>query len=224
MQVEPDWLRELTSALADRAYAGSGGRIFPEQGFMAPAWLDTSEPYSLAALAMFDLGPEPGELKEPPFGTNMAFRRDVFARYGEFRRDLGPQPGSEIRSEDTELGMRVLRGGERLRYVPEAVVYHAVPSKRLTESYFLGWWYGKGRGDVRESGLGGDGRIRVLGVPLALIRRLGIWSARWLLTLNRAHRFAHKAKVWWLAGKIHEAFALSQKKAQVELSGTQSMP
>lgn len=215
VQADPDWLQELTSVFADRSYTGSGGRIFPERGFRAPAWLDTSTPYSLAPLAMFDLGNEAGELKEPPFGTNMAFRSDVFVRYGEFRRDLGPQPGSEIRSEDTEFGLRVLLGGDRLRYVPSAVVYHAVSSNRLTKEYFLRWWYGKGRGDMRESGLAHDQRARVIGIPLVSIKRISAWTVRWWVTFDRAKRFGCKAKVWWLAGYIHEAFALSQKKIQL---------
>lgn len=223
VQVEPDWLHRLTGVFEDPTYIGSGGKILPERGFDPPAWLDTSVPYSLAALAMFDLGANPEELKEPPFGTNMAFRREVFVRYGEFRRDLGPQPGSEIRSEDTEFGMRLLRGGERIWYVPDAVVYHAVSSKRLTKAYFLSWWYGKGRGDVRESGLEGDGKLRLLGIPIVLLRRILVRGTRWLLSSSTTQRFTHKTKVWWLAGKIHEAFASSQKN-QVQVSEPQSTP
>src|SRR4029453_17645691 len=92
--------------------------------------------YGLAPLAMFDLGNEPGELKESPFGTNMAFRASVFKTHVGFRTDLGPCPGSEIRSEDTEFGNRLLAAGERLWYQPSAVVYHAVPANRVQKRYF----------------------------------------------------------------------------------------
>jgi len=46
----------------------------------------------------------------------MAFRKAVFEKLGGFRTDLGPRPGSAIRSEDTEFGDRVLGDGQRLWY------------------------------------------------------------------------------------------------------------
>jgi len=221
VQVEPDWLYNLTRSLDNPSYCGSGGRILPERGFIPPRWLASSEQYSLAPLAMFDLGSEPGELKEPPFGTNMAFRREVFARYGDFRRDLGPQPGSEIRSEDTEFGMRVLSGGEHLWYEPAAVVYHAVPRHRVTKSYFLKWWYGKGRGDVREFGSETERHLSLFGVPLVVFRRVAMWTARWVFSLSPAQRFNCRVKVWWLAGRIRESFALSRTASQSHVSERQ---
>jgi len=147
--VEPEWLHMLTRIFKDPQFAGAGGRILPESEFIPPSWLEVSRPYALAPLAMFDLGPVAERLEEPPFGTNMAFRREVFARYGDFRRDLGPRPGSEIRSEDTEFGMRLLSGGERLWYEPAAVVYHAIARSRVTPRYFLKWWFDKARADIR---------------------------------------------------------------------------
>ena len=224
VQVEPDWLYILTRVFDDQKFAGSGGRILPERAFNAPAWLNSSEPYSMAPLAMFDLGPEPGELHEPPFGTNMAFRREIFSRYGEFRRDLGPQPGSEIRSEDTEFGIRLLRAGERIGYEPAAVVYHAVPQHRVKQSYFLNWWYGKGRADVREGCFRDEERLSLLGTPLVLVRRIIVWSVRWLLTFNAAKRFDCKAKVWWLAGEIRECLAGNRIRRGHRISQPQSTP
>jgi glucosyl-dolichyl phosphate glucuronosyltransferase len=224
VEVEPDWLQHLTCALADPSFGGSGGRIIPQQGFELPAWLDDSSPYALAPIAMFDLGLDPCELKEPPFGTNMAFRREVFSRHGAFRRDLGPRPGSEIRSEDTEFGMRLLRSGERLWYEPAAVVHHAVPHHRVKQAYFLKWWYGKGRADVREGCFQTEERSIVFGVPLVLFRRIAIWSARWLLTFNLPKRFDCKAKVWWLAGEIRESLAGYHMQREGDVSQPQGTP
>lgn len=225
VQVEPDWLHKLTRVFDNPIYCGSGGRIIPERAFNPPIWLDTSERYSLAPLAMFDLGLEAGDLYEPPFGTNMAYRREAFSRHGEFRRDLGPRPGSEIRSEDTEFGMRLLRGGERLWYEPAALVYHAVPRQRLTKSYFLAWWFGKGRGDIREPGPQGGRLICLFGVPLVLFRRLAVWSLRWFFAFDPARRFSCKVKVWWLSGEIRESFAQRRRETQLRrISQPQGTP
>jgi len=216
VQVQPDWLYMLTRIFADLRYVGAGGRILPESQFAAPAWLETSRPYALAPLAMFDLGPTAGRLEEPPFGTNMAFRREVFGRYGEFRRDLGPRPGSEIRSEDTEFGMRVLRGGELLWYEPAAVVYHQIARTRLTPQYFLKWWFDKARADIREHGFAQGTRWIVAGVPLYLIRRLVAWTLRWLLAYRSSARFSAKLHLWTVLGAIQECRDSNRMNARQE--------
>jgi glycosyltransferase involved in cell wall biosynthesis len=213
VRVEPDWLRLLTRIFDNPEYAGAGGRILPESEFSPPAWLETSARYSLAPLAMFDLGPTAGRLLEPPFGTNMAFRREVFARYGDFRRDLGPQPGSEIRSEDTEFGMRVLRGGEHLWYEPAAVVRHVIPRSRVTRHYFLKWWFDKARGDIREHGIPAGTRYFVAGIPLYLIRRLIVWMLRWFFAFRSGPRFSAKINFWTVAAAIKECRDQSRRQA-----------
>lgn len=205
--VDPDWLHNLTDPIFNGPWSGCGGRILPQVAFTPPPWLETSGRYALAPLAMFDLGLNAGELREPPFGTNMAFRTEVFAKYGEFRTDLGPQPGSEIRSEDTEFGARLLRGGERLWYAPSALVYHAVPEGRIRQEYFLKWWFDKARGDIREHGAARGTEFYIRGVPLYLYRRLCRWIISWILTLSAGRRFSYKLKVWGALGAIEECRA-----------------
>lgn len=149
--VDPMWLQNLTASLADGRWAGAGGRIIPQWTCTPPPWLPQRDRYALAPLAMFDLGPVGGALDEPPFGTNMAFRKEVFEEYGGFRTDLGPRPGSEIRNEDTEFGQRLLSAGEHLRYEPSAVVYHSIAPSRMRKQYFLAWWFDKARADFGNS-------------------------------------------------------------------------
>lgn len=204
--VEPDWLHLLTSIFESPEYSGAGGRILPEANFLLPFWLETSGPYALAPLAMFDLGPTAGRLHEPPFGTNMAFRREVFSRYGNFRKDLGPRPGSEIRSEDTEFGMRLIKGGEHLWYEPAAVVHHEIARSRVTRQYFLKWWFDKARADIREHGIPSETRWFVAGVPLFLIRRVIVWTLRWLLNFRSGPRFSARVRLQTVVGAIRECF------------------
>jgi len=211
--VEPAWLANLTSGLKDPAYAGAGGKILPQWMAPPPLWLPTTERYGLAPLAMFDLGAESGPLNEAPFGTNMAFRRNVFERYGGFRTDLGPRPGSEIRNEDTEFGRRVLEAGERLRYEPSAVVYHEVSKARLNQIYFLRWSFDKARADVLEYGIPKDTKWMIAGVPLYLPRRLAVWTLSWMFSIDPARRFSSKLKVWSIAGQIQECFHQARRRA-----------
>jgi glycosyltransferase involved in cell wall biosynthesis len=203
--VEPDWLHFLTARLQNGQWAGAGGRILPEWNCPPPRWVPLEMPNALAALALFDLGLEPGPLAEPPFGTNMAFRRAMIEKYGGFRLDLGPRPGSEIRAEDTEFGSRLLRAGEQLWYEPSAVVHHPVPPQRLQQQYFLRWWFDKGRTNVREFGTPNDTKWMVASVPLSRFCRFVSWTLRWMVAFEPSRRFSCKIKVWTLAGEIVES-------------------
>jgi glucosyl-dolichyl phosphate glucuronosyltransferase len=214
--VEPDWLQNLTAALADKQWAGTGGRILPERTFAPPPWLSLEGPYALGGvLVFFDRGDKPGELDWAPYGTNMAFRKEMFDKYGAFRADLGPQPGSEIRGEDTEFGRRLMAAGERLRYEPSAVVYHEVPEKRLRKEYFLAWWFDFGRALVREWGRGPD----FLGIPRPylsilkiLITRMPRTVAQWMLALQPQQRFFFKSQLWRVAGEVAEFYSLVRSR------------
>ena len=211
VEVDSQWLHRLTSPLSDQRWSGSGGRILPEAGFVPPTWLDTEVRYALAPFAIFDLGKAAGELKESPFGTNMAIRAAMFAKYGGFRTDLGPQPGSEIRSEDTEFGARLLARGERFWYEASAVVYHPVQPERVRKSYLLKWWFDKGRADIREHGCSATIRYRIRGVPIVSYRRLCISAIRWACGITAKRRFSSRITVWGIAGMIRECRAQAEK-------------
>jgi len=211
--VEQAWLQNLTAGLHNGEWAGSGGRILPERSFSPPNWLLVDGPYALLPFAVFDRGTEAGPLAEPPYGTNMAFRKAMFEKHGGFRTDLGPQPGSEIRNEDTEFGRRLLKAGERLRYEPAAVVYHPAPVHRLRKEYFLHWWFGLGRASVREWKQGPP----VMGIPRPYfnILKLGTITmaqrvAQWMFSWHPGRRFRSKCWVWETAGEMREYYGLAR--------------
>lgn len=227
--VDGRWLGNLTARLLTHEWAGSGGKILPERSFTAPPWLSLDDRYALAPLAMFDLGTEAGQMDEPPFGTNMAFCREVFEKVGGFRIDLGPRPGSEMRSEDTEFGDRVMAVGLRIWYEPSAIVYHSLPAQRLRKQYFLAWWYDKARADIQQDGIPSDTRWLIAGVPHYLFRRLGVWGIRWLFALRPGRRFSNKLKVYRAAGMITACYQQSHGKVKADqerahITATTSVP
>ena len=163
--------------------------------------------------ALFDLGRAPCELYRPPYGTNMAFRKEMFERYGGFRTDLGPGPGDAIRNEDTEFGRRLMAVGEHLRHEPSAIVYHPLLLDRVKKEYFLAWWFDYGRAQMREKG----SRRPVWGIPrhyLSIPRMIGIClserALRWMCTLNPQRRFTRKCWAWLMAGQIVETYRLAR--------------
>ena len=211
--VEPAWLQNLTSSLQDSGWVGVAGRTLPEQGFSPPPWIPRKGLYALAPLAIFDRGSEPFQLAETPYGNNMAYRKSIVEKYGGFRVDLGPRAGSlnVQKSEDSEFGTRLLEAGERLRYEPSAVLYHAVPQNRIQKSYFLRWWFDKARSDIRGFGIEPNTHWFIGGIPLYLFRRLIVWTIRWSLTFKPSTRFGSKIKVWGIAGMILECRLLSRR-------------
>jgi glycosyltransferase involved in cell wall biosynthesis len=192
--VEPTWLHNLTQALHDNQWAGAAGRIALQWPSSLPDWLSVDGPFSRHVFPGFDQGLEARELIGPPFGTNMAFRKAIFEKYGGFRTDLGPTPDSEIRSEDTEFGRRLIAAGERLHYEPSALVHHPAYEDRLTKRHFLKWWFDKGRADAREFA------IR----PVRLFLSLTLWTLRWTVAAEPRLRFYRKMVVWQKIGTAVE--------------------
>ncbi len=217
VEVEPDWLQNLTARLYDGQWAGAGGRILPPKGFSPPAWLALQGPWSQggALCAQFDFGDIPRELKEKgPYGTNMAFRKEMFEKHGGFRVDLGRCRDSLIGNEDTEFGKRLMAAGERLRYEPSAIVYHSIAEERLNKRYFWVWWFAFGRAQMREKG----SRPKLWGIPrycfslpnLAL-RSLLPQVVRSLLARDPGERFSRQCNVCSIAGTMAEIWTMALK-------------
>ena len=212
---EPTWLQNLTDPLRDGIWAGVGGRTVLAEPFCPPRWLPLGEPDSFEVLAAsFDRGPEPCELREAPYGANMAFRKEMFLKYGGFRTDLGPRPGSQVRDEDTEFGRRLLAAGERLRYEPTAVAYHPLQKERVSKRHLLAWWFDYGRATVRQWTRKPD----VWGIPrhyLSILNMMGICLPqrifRWMCAADPRRRFANKCWVWSVAGQILESYRLGRE-------------
>ncbi len=215
--MEPTWLWNLTQELDDGKWAGTGGRTLLAERFTPPRWLSLTGPHSLGGVlaAMFDLGDEPCELDEAPYGVNMAFRKEVFEKYGSFRTDMGPSADPKIPrpNEDTEFGRRLMAAGERLRYEPAAIVYHPVQKNRIRKDYFLTWWFDYGRAMVREWGRGPD----VWGVPRPYLSILKFGTIEiapgvieWIAAVDPQERFWRKCWVWMAAGVIGEFYRIAR--------------
>ena len=207
--VEPTWLENLTNPLKNGQWSGAGGRILLAD-FQKPSWLAINGSHSLAAsLAGFDLGDQPLSLDRSPFGASMAFKKSVFEKFGGFRTDLGRLGTNLIGNDDTEFCTRIMGGGEKILYVPSAVVYHAVGESRLTKDYFLTYHFDYGRALIREKG----DRKPVGFIPRSFIsfsnRLLNTLPRRvwwWLRESDPQKRFFNKCHVWTTAGEIVEIF------------------
>ena len=201
---DPDWLQNLTANLFSGGWIGAGGRVVPQWNGYRPRWVSSKNSFICGPLAMFDPDMEGDQLTEPPFGANMAFRREVFDLYGGFRTDLGRSGKGLLSGEDTEFGRRVMAAGARLRYEPTAVTHHPVDKARVKKMYFLIWWFNKGRSDVREYGVQPH-RRSFLGIPLRLFWCAAVEAVRWVIAGGPCGRFVCTLKMWTYAGQAFES-------------------
>ncbi|MGD1108523.1 MAG: glycosyltransferase [Terracidiphilus sp.] len=214
--VEPTWLQNLTASLFSGNWAGAGGRIVPPNGFEPPEWLPIGGPLDLGgALALFDLGDQPSELSRAPYGTNMAFRKGAFDKYGMFRVELGRCGSNLISGEDTEFANRLMSAAEHLRYEPGAVVHHPIPEERLKKKYFRKWWFAFGRTRILER----PARPSILGIPREFIsivnlvcHFLPVRLMRWLLAAKPKERFYQQCWVMLTLGEVVENYRTAESR------------
>lgn len=70
-----------------------------------------------------------------PAGGNMAFRREIFERYGLFNPSLGRKGESLIGGEESDLFARLRAHQEEILYTPQAIMWHLIPARKLTLEY-----------------------------------------------------------------------------------------
>jgi len=201
--LHPEWLLNLKRAFDEFDCAGVGGRIVPVWHDPKPDWLEMEEQQ---AIVHFELGDKPKEIKDsPPLGANSAFRKDKFAKYGGFRLDLGV--GGENRGvtcEDTEFVTRLFRAGEKIMYIPSAIIYHPVDPSRSSKAYFRKWYYNDGRSMIRA--WPPKNVVRYFGVPRWVFRSVGENFLKWTLNFDAKRRFHYELQTYRDIGRIVESY------------------
>ncbi len=140
------WLVNHAAAMAQHWPDALGGPIDVQFVDGArPAWLQDE---LLGFIGKIDHGGEGRWLTAPEtpiFGGNFAFRRAVFQRLGNFDAGLGRLGKANFGGEDIEIYERLLQAGCRVRWVPDALIYHRVEGPKLRRGYFLDLHFRQGR-------------------------------------------------------------------------------
>jgi GT2 family glycosyltransferase len=130
--VDPGWLQAIDDFLKNNPFVVAQGVIrVPSPEADDPQTKRLLDRYH--TISRLEYGPEKQSLSSLN-GANLVILREIFDRVGFFDERLGP--GAAGTSEDVELARRIVRGGLKIGYIHDAIVYHRVDPARLTDEYF----------------------------------------------------------------------------------------
>lgn len=210
--VDPGWVQAVVDGFAAHDCMGIGGRIEAVWNRERPRWYSNTGPHRLfGAIVEFDFGDEIRPVPSPPFGANMAFRREAFTRYGFFRTDLGAAGKTRVLGEDTDLARRVMQRGERVLYLPTALILHPVEEERVRKRYFIRWYFNYGVCAVRVAPEMAVTGVAYFGVPRHIYRSLASTGLRWLFGLGAKYRFYHALQFCHHLGELVEVRRINRQ-------------
>lgn len=157
--------------------AAAGGRIYPLFESKRPDWLPD---ILMSLMSVIDLGDQVRLFKKKfPIGANMSFRRKAIQAYGNFNVKLGRRGDNLEGAEEKDLFLKIIAAGEKVYYIPDAIVQHVIPEKRLSFDHFR----------RQAIGIGYSERVRSQEVsPLAyfksLFRECLKWGVSWVMCLG----------------------------------------
>lgn len=126
-----------------------GGKIIPVYQHGKPRWMSH---YLLPLVSALDMGKQPKVFggRKFPVGANVSFRKSVFDRYGLFNVKLGRIGSGLMGGDEKEMIYRMKKNNELIFYVPDVVVEHVIPPKRLEMDYIRGLAEGVGKSEKRR--------------------------------------------------------------------------
>jgi glycosyltransferase involved in cell wall biosynthesis len=190
-QLERSWFevveREFSS---DHQLDFIGGQYHPNWESPAPDWVSKHFRGAIGIVlnpVRVAFSPDfPGIL----MGGNAVIRRSTLNKVLPYPEHLG-KIGKKIRSgEDEVIYHRLLALGARGMNVPELIIYHWIPTERLTKTYYRKWVIGRGISgglQLRERGFKVTG---LLGIPRYQFGLVGKAFANLLRSRSPSERFA----------------------------------
>jgi glycosyltransferase involved in cell wall biosynthesis len=148
--VDYHFIKEIQSYFnQNNEVSAIGGKISPVYEGENPKWMSK---YLLTLVSALDMGNTPKKFKGSkfPIGANMAFRAEVFEKYGLFNTDLGRRGSGLEGGDEKEVFLRMKKEKEQIHYVPSVKVDHIIPEKRLTMEYIKGLGIGVGSSEKRR--------------------------------------------------------------------------
>jgi len=186
LQTYTDFFEQNQSAVA------AGGAILPVYETKEPSWISHFTKQLVTGYLYLGNKIKKFEKSKYPGGGNAAYRREVFDKIGYFNVDLGRKGNNLIGSEEKDLFDKMTQMGMSFYYLPNAILYHIIPEKKLTKEYFNQLTFSIGKSE----------RLRTLGISKKKFRQRLLsecvkWCATVLLSLFYLFVFSPQ-KAWKL--------------------------
>src|SRR5574344_955347 len=136
-KVNKEYLQTYANFFAQNLQAvAAGGPILPLYESEEPSWM--SHYTRQLVTGKLYLGNRQHEFPKSAFpgGGNAAYRKSVFDTVGLFNVELGRKGDSLIGAEEKDLFDKMTSHGMHFYYLPNAILYHIIPDRKLTNDYF----------------------------------------------------------------------------------------
>ena len=154
-----------------------GGKILLDYESEPPKWVSK---YLASLFGYFNYGDKVKIFKRStyPRGSNMTFKKKVFELVGNFNVNLGRVGRNLGGNEEKDIFHKIYAKGLDVYYLPNAIVYHAVPDSRTTHEFIK----------KQAMGIGFSERTRTLdsgktAFYKALFREAFKWVASFIISL-----------------------------------------
>jgi glucosyl-dolichyl phosphate glucuronosyltransferase len=143
IEATPHWLSAIANTFEDPDVHLVGGPSLPLFETMPPQWIIPycsirDEHLTCGSLSLLDLGDQIQQVDPINiWGLNFAIRKKTLFELGGFHPDCIPKHLQQFQGDgETGLSFKIREAGYKAIYHPNAMVYHIIPSGRLTVEYF----------------------------------------------------------------------------------------
>ncbi len=138
-----NWLPAIKESFDNLSVQIVGGRNLPKYEVEPPEWLEwfwSTYPYGkyCGYLSLLDFGNQTREIDASyVWGLNFSIRKSALFELGGFHPDSIPKHWQHFQGDgETGLTQKANQQGYKAIYQPKALVFHQVPTERMTYEYF----------------------------------------------------------------------------------------
>ena len=154
--VNKEYLRTYSEFFASHPEVdAAGGPIIPLYETQEPSWMTHYMKLLLTGYKYKGERIKEFESTDYPGGGNAAYRAKVFQQTGLFNVELGRKGDNLASAEEKDIFNKMRSLGMRIYYLPNAILYHIIPEKKLGKEYFDRLTYTMGKSErVRTLSIG----------------------------------------------------------------------
>lgn len=125
----------------------AGGPIIPQYETQEPSWMSHYTKRLLTGYKYLGNVVKKFPNNDFPGGGNAAYKKSVFDKIGLFNVDLGRKGDSLMGAEEKDIFDKMLSLNMQFYYLPNAILYHIIPEKKLSKEYFNKLTYSIGQSE-----------------------------------------------------------------------------